>query len=61
MEGIGGKLALISIKNTSVCVKKLPLTDLKQLPQHFMSIANIFDSPLGDQYGVGSCWLWGME
>jgi thiamine kinase-like enzyme len=53
-EGIGGKSALISIDDTPVFVKKLPLTDLEQLPQHFMSTANIFDLPLSYQYGVGS-------
>jgi hypothetical protein len=53
-EGIGGKSALISIDDTPVFVKKVPLTDLEQLPQHFMSTANIFDLPLSYQYGVGS-------
>ena len=40
-EGIGGKSALISINDTPVFVKKVTLTDLEQLPQHFMSTANI--------------------
>ena len=31
-EGIGGKSALISIDDTTVFVKKVPLTDLEQLP-----------------------------
>ena len=53
-EGIGGKSALISIDDTPVFVKKVPLTDLEQLPQHFMSTANLFNLPLGYQYGVGS-------
>lgn len=53
-EGIGGKSALISIDDIPVFVKKIPLTDLEQLPQHFMSTANIFDLPLCYQYGVGS-------
>ncbi|MCX7116343.1 MAG: hypothetical protein NTW94_00215 [Legionellales bacterium] len=53
-EGIGGKSALISIDDTSVFVKKVPLTDIEQLPQHFMSTANIFGLPLSYQYGVGS-------
>src|SRR5688500_8426626 len=39
-EGIGGKSVLISINDTSVFVKKVPLTDLEQLPQHFMSTTN---------------------
>ena len=53
-EGIGGKSALISIDDTPGFVKKVPLTDLEQLPQHFMSTANLFNLPLGYQYGVGS-------
>lgn len=53
-EGIGGKSALISIDDTPVFVKKVPLTDLEQLDQNFMSTANLFDLPLGYQYGVGS-------
>lgn len=53
-EGIGGKSALISINDMPVFVKKVPLTDLEQLPEHFMSTANIFDLPLSYQYGVGS-------
>lgn len=53
-EGIGGKSALISVNDTPVFVKNVPLTDLEQLPQHFMSTANIFGLPLNYQYGVGS-------
>jgi len=53
-EGIGGKSVLININETPVFVKKVPLTDLEQLPQHFMSTANLFNLPLGYQYGVGS-------
>src|SRR6202040_1869852 len=45
-EGIGGKSALISIDETPVFVKKVPLTDLEQLPQNFMSTANFFDLPM---------------
>ena len=33
-EGIGGKSALISIDDTPVFVKKIPLTDLEQLPKN---------------------------
>jgi hypothetical protein len=51
-EGIGAKSALISIIDTPVFVKKLTLTDLDQLPQHFMSTVNIFDLPLSYQYGI---------
>ena len=53
-EGIGGKSALIFIDDTPVFVKKVPLTDLEQLDQNFISTANLFDLPLGYQYGVGS-------
>lgn len=53
-EGIGGKSDLISIDDTPVFVKKIPLTDLEQLPHHFMSTGNIFGLPLSYQYGVGS-------
>lgn len=53
-EGIGGKSALISIEDTPVFVKKVPLTDLEQLDQNFMSTANLFNLPLGYQYGIGS-------
>jgi hypothetical protein len=53
-EGIGGKSALISIDDSPVFVKKVPLTDLEQLDQNFISTANLFDLPLGYQYGVGS-------
>lgn len=53
-KGIGGKSVLISIDGTPIFVKKIPLTDLEQLPQHFMSTANLFDLPLYYQYGVGS-------
>lgn len=53
-EGIGGKSVLISIDETPVFVKKIPLTDLEQLPQNWMSTANIFDLPFSYQYGIGS-------
>jgi hypothetical protein len=53
-EGIGGKSSLITIDEVPVFVKKLPLTELEQLPSNFMSTANIFNLPLFYQYGVGS-------
>ena len=53
-EGIEGKSSLISIDDTSVFVKKVPLTDLEQLDQNFMSTANLFNLPLGYQYGIGA-------
>ena len=51
--GLGGKAALMNIADTLVFVKKVPLTDLEQLPQHFMSTASIYDLPLCYQYGIG--------
>lgn len=53
-EGIGGKSALISIDDTPIFIKKVPLTDLEYLDQNFMSTANLFNLPLSYQYGVGS-------
>lgn len=44
-EGIGRKSALIFIDDTPVFVKKVPLTDLEQLDQNFMSTANFFNLP----------------
>lgn len=52
--GIGGKSALIYIDQLPVFVKKIPITDIEQLPQNLRSTANIFDLPLCYQYGVGS-------
>ena len=53
-EGIGGKSVLISLADTPVFVKKVPLTDLEQLPQNFMSTVNLFNLPMFYQYGIGS-------
>jgi len=53
-EGIGGKSALVFIDKTPVFVKKVPLTNLEQCNENFMSTANIFDLPLCYQYGIGS-------
>lgn len=52
--GIGGKSALLTMDDTKVFVKKIPLTDLERQPQNFMSTANLFELPLFYQYGVGS-------
>lgn len=52
--GLGGKVALINIAETPVFVKKVPLTDLEQSAQHFMSTASIYDLPLCYQYGIGA-------
>ena len=53
-EGIGGKSCLCYVDETPVFVKKVPLTDFEQLPQNFMSTANLFNLPLSYQYGIGS-------
>lgn len=53
-SGIGGQSQLIKIEETPIFVKKVPLTKLEQLPENFMSTANIFKLPLFYQYGVGS-------
>jgi len=53
-SGIGGTSALLTIDDTRVFVKKIPLTDIERQPKNFMSTANIFDLPLFCQYRVGS-------
>jgi hypothetical protein len=53
-EGIGGKSCLCYIDETPIFVKKIPLTELEQLPQNLWSTANLFNLPLCYQYGVGS-------
>jgi len=52
--GIGGSSALLTIDDTPIFVKRIPLTDLERQPQHIMSTANLFQLPLYHQYGVGS-------
>lgn len=52
--GIGGRSALLRLDDTSIFIKKIPLTDLERQPEHLLSTANFFDLPLFYQYGVGS-------
>lgn len=52
--GIGGTSTLLSIEDTKIFIKKIPLTDLELLPHNRQSTTNIFDLPLYYQYGVGS-------
>lgn len=52
--GIGGKSAVMTLGETPVFVKKIPLTDRERQPENFMATANLFDLPLCYQYGVGS-------
>lgn len=53
-KGMGGRSALLTIDNTRLFVKKIPLTNLERQPEHFFSTANLFELPLFYQYGVGS-------
>jgi hypothetical protein len=52
--GIGGSTALLTMDDTQIFVKKIPLTDLERQPDHHLSTINLFDLPLFYQYGVGS-------
>ena len=52
--GIGGKSVLLTINDTPIFVKKIPLTDLEREPQHTLLTANFFELPLFYQYGIGS-------
>ena len=52
--GIGGSNALLYVGGLPVFVKRVPLTDLERHPDNVMSTANLFELPLGCQYGVGS-------
>ncbi|MDP4724885.1 MAG: protein kinase family protein [Alphaproteobacteria bacterium] len=46
--------SLLSLNDTKIFVKKIPLTDLERLPDNFQSTANLFNLPAYYQYGVGS-------
>ncbi len=51
-SGIGGTSALLDIADTSVFVKRMPLTDLEREPDNVMSTANLFALPTFCHYGV---------
>ena len=51
--GVGGKSVLMTIGGVPVFVKKVPLTDLEQQPENFMSTRNVFNLPMHCQYRVG--------
>ncbi|PPS74955.1 MULTISPECIES: hypothetical protein [Streptomyces] len=51
--GIGGKSARLDVSGTPVFVKRVPLTDLEQRPEHHRSTANVFGLPMVCQYGIG--------
>ena len=52
--GIGGTRSLVVLDDTPLFVKRVPLTDLEALPANVGSTANLFDLPMGCNYGVGS-------
>ena len=52
--GIGGNTSILKINNTTVFVKKIPLTDIELQPKNILSTRNIFDLPMYCQYGIGS-------
>jgi hypothetical protein len=51
-SGVGGTSALLDIADTSVFVKRIPLTDLERDPDNVMSTANLFALPTFCHYGV---------
>nr|WP_285739928.1 protein kinase family protein [Kitasatospora phosalacinea] len=51
--GIGGTSALLEVDGIPVFVKRLPLTDLEQRPEHVRSTANLFDLPAFCHPGLG--------
>jgi hypothetical protein len=51
-SGVGGTPALLDIADTSVFVKRIPLTDLERDPDNVMSTANLFGLPMCCQYSV---------
>lgn len=52
--GIGGTRTLVTVDGDPVFAKRVPLTNLEKQPENIGSTANLFDLPLGCQYGVGS-------
>ncbi|MEM7337226.1 MAG: serine/threonine protein phosphatase [Actinomycetota bacterium] len=52
--GIGGVHSVIEIRGIPVFVKRIPLTSVELRPGNYLSTRNLFDLPLGCQYGVGS-------
>ena len=52
--GIGGTRSLVVLDDAPMFVKRVPLTDLEALPANVGSTANLFDLPMGCNYGVGS-------
>jgi hypothetical protein len=54
-RGLGGECCLLTVDETPVFVKKVPLTDLERRPENVRSTANLFHLPLCCQYGIGGC------
>jgi len=53
-SGIGGNSHIISIADTSVFVKRVPITGIELQPENVRSTKNIFELPNYYHYGVGS-------
>jgi hypothetical protein len=51
-SGVGDTSALLDIADTSVFVKRIPLTDLERDPDNVMSTANLFGLPRCCHYSV---------
>lgn len=52
--GVGGQSFLLTVDDTPVFVKKIPLTDLERAPEHLGSTRNLFGIPLSCHYGHGA-------
>jgi len=53
-DGIGGDAAVLAVANTTVFVKRLPLTDVEQQVPLARTTGNIFGLPPHCHYGVGA-------
>jgi hypothetical protein len=51
--GVGGRSMWLTIHDTPVFVKRIPLTDVERRPAHVQSTANLFEIPLPCHYGFG--------
>lgn len=52
--GIGGSTLKVEINGIPLFVKQIPLNELENRPENFMSTENLFELPLFYQYGIGS-------
>ena len=53
-SGIGGRSLCITIEDSPVFVKRVPLTEFELKSENLFSTANLFGMPLSCSYGVGS-------